>query len=359
MNRLGVRLMLSHLLVAVVGSVVTFLLVRLLAPPLFDESLRRAGRAGYGRGYGQVLRQEFASAVDTALAIGVLAGLVVAIVLGGVVATWLARPLVRLRAATQAMARGQYSVTMPRPGTRELDGLAGDVQTLGATLAETEGRRVRLLGEVAHEMRTPLTVIDGYVEGMIDGVLPRDCATLGELGGETRRLRRLAEDLSALSRASEGRLKVSPVAMDLAEVASEAAERLRPQADDAGVRLAIDQGRPVPLRADPDRIAQVVTNLVGSALRATPRGGTVRVGVRGEERSGSVVVADTGEGLAAADLERVFERFYRVGGRRGGESGTGIGLTISRGIAHAHGGTLTASSDGPGHGATFTLTLPR
>ncbi|WP_347348349.1 ATP-binding protein [Nigerium sp.] len=204
MNRLGVRLMLSHLLVAVVGSVVTFLLVRLLAPPLFDESLRRAGRAGYGRGYGQVLRQEFASAVDTALAIGVLAGLVVAI-----------------------------------------------------------------------------------------------------------------------------------------------------------VRLAIDQGRPVPLRADPDRIAQVVTNLVGNALRATPRGGTVRVGVRGEERSGSVVVADTGEGLAAADLERVFERFYRVGGRRGGESGTGIGLTISRGIAHAHGGTLTASSDGPGHGATFTLTLPR
>lgn len=138
MNRLGVRLMLSHLLVAVVGSVVTFLLVRLLAPPLFDESLRRAGRAGYVRGYGQVLRQEFASAVDTALAIGVLAGLVVAI-----------------------------------------------------------------------------------------------------------------------------------------------------------VRLAIDQGRPVPLRADPDRIAQVVTNLVGNALRATPRGGTVRVGVRGEERSGSVVVADT------------------------------------------------------------------
>lgn len=202
-------------------------------------------------------------------------------------------------------------------------------------------------------MRTPLTVIDATVEGMIDGVLPRDVTGLHRLSAETRRLRRLADDLSALSRAEEGRLDLRPVDADVAAVVATAAERLRAQADDAGIDLVITAPGPRTARVDPDRIAQVVTNLVGNALRATPSGGHVRVEVTDGVDGVTVEVSDDGMGLAAQDLERVFERFYRAHSsaspaRLSGETGSGIGLTISRRIVEAHGGSLTAASPGPG-----------
>ena len=362
MSRLGVRLVLSHLLVALVGAVATFLVVRGLAPQLFDRQL---GMGPGGDGPGRMLRQQFATAVDSALLVGVAVGAVGAAVIGAVAAYRLIRPLDALGEATRHLALGHYDVAVPRPGTKELDDLAESVRVLGSSLAETETRRVRLLGEVAHEMRTPLTVVDGYLEGMIDGVLPVDDATLSLLSSEMRRLRRLADDLSSLSRAEEGGPALALRQADLAEVVRQAAERLRPQAEDGGIRLALRlPAGPVPADVDTDRVAQVVTNLVGNALRATTHGGRVSVEVSATPDHARVRVADTGEGLDPQDLERVFERFYRVPGRRRAESGagtdgSGIGLTISRRIATAHGGTLTAESPGRGRGSTFTLTLPR
>jgi histidine kinase len=361
-NRLVVRLVLSHLLVAVVGAAATFAIVRMTAPSLFDREL---GRGPGGPGPGRlVLQDQFTAAVDSALVLGVGVGIAAAAAIGAIAAYRLTRPLDALGAATRRLARGHYEVDVPRPGTKELDDLAEDICGLGSSLAETEGRRIRLLGEVAHEMRTPLTVVDGYVEGMIDGVLPSDDATLGLLTSEMRRLRRLADDLSSLSRAEEGRLALSVREADLGQVVRAAAERLRPQAEDGEVTLTTDlPEHAVPAAVDPDRIAQVVTNVIGNALRATQPGGGVLVSLRVEGDSAVVAVTDTGEGLDAADLERVFERFYRVPGRRrsetgSGDEGSGIGLTISRRIADAHGGTLTASSPGAGHGSTFALTLP-
>lgn len=366
MNRLSVRLVLSHLLVAVLGAIATFVIVRQLAPALFDETLRRSqagGPRGPGQGTGQNagLREQFATAVDQALLIGALVGAAVAAIFGIIAAWRLIRPLGRLRTATHRIADGHYDTAVLVPKEAELADLANDVNSLGRTLSETEARRLRLLGEVAHEMRTPLTVIDGYVEGMIDGVLPTNTASLGHVGEESRRLRRLADDLSALSRAEEGRLQLALSRVDLRQVVASGAERLRPQVQDAGLSLRVDCG-PVPLLvdADADRIGQVVTNLVGNAIRATPAGGTVTVTC---VRSGAwvdIAVADTGDGLAEADLPRVFERFYRVRGRTSPatDSGTGIGLTISRGIIRAHGGELTAASDGLGTGATFTARVP-
>lgn len=266
-----------------------------------------------------------------------------------------------MRQATSQIAAGDYTARVPVPGEVELAELATDVNTLGLALEQTEGRRMRLIGEVAHEMRTPLTVLDGYVEGMIDDVIPANPENLGQLGVETRRLRRLADDLSSLSRTEEGRLSLTQRRVDLADVVREAASRLGPQADDVGVRLDIRAGSgPFAVDVDVDRIAQVVTNLIGNAIRATPSGGTITVTCtrRGEKADASV--ADTGEGIAAEHLDRIFERFYRVPGRRSGESdsGSGIGLTIARSIARGHGGDLTAASPGPGQGSTFTLTLP-
>lgn len=365
MNRLGVRLVLSHLLVALAGGLTTFLVVRALAPALFDASLHRnpnpgSGRFGGGQGQNQALRDQFAAAVDQSLLIGSLVGAALAAVLGALLAYRVIRPLARVRRATRDIARGNYDQPIALPRETELAELAGDVNTLGRALAETESRRVRLLGEVAHEIRTPLTVIDGYVEGMIDGVLPTTSTELMQVSEEVRRLRRLSEDLATLSKAEEGRLPIVPAPVDLRDVVTTAVTRLRPQADDAGLTLDIETGvEPLPVRADADRIAQVVTNLVGNAFRATGAGGRVGVTCARTQAEAVISVSDTGVGLDPADLERVFERFYRVPGRRAaGDTGSGIGLTIARGIVAAHGGRIDAMSSGAGQGATFTVRLP-
>ncbi|HEY3547269.1 MAG TPA: HAMP domain-containing sensor histidine kinase, partial [Propionicimonas sp.] len=233
-----------------------------------------------------------------------------------------------------------------------------DVNAMASRLAETEGRRVRLLGEVAHEVRTPLTVLDGYVEGLQDGVFEPTPEVYGELAAELRRLRRLSDDLGTLSAAEEGvpRLRREPV--DVAAVVAVAAERLRPQLQDAGLGLTVESEGPAVVAADRDRVAQVVTNLVGNALAATPPGGSVHVTCRSDGRWAKIDVQDTGVGLAEPDLERIFERFYRVPGAAAPAGGSGIGLTIARGIARAHDGDLVAASNGPGHGSVFTLRLP-
>jgi Signal transduction histidine kinase len=362
MKSLSARLVLSHLLVALAGAVTTFLVVRALAPALFDASLRgnpNPGSGRFGGGQGQALRDQFAAAVDSSLLIGALIGAAAATIFGILLAYRIGRPLAALRRATRDIADGQYHSRVAVPRETELAGLATDVNTLGAALAETEARRLRLLGEVAHELRTPLTVIDGYVEGMIDQVLPTTPANLAQISDEVRRLRRLGDDLSILSRAEEGRLVLNPSRVDLREVAARAAERLRPQAQDAGVELIIEPGDvPLPADADADRLAQAITNVVGNALRATPGDGTVRLSCRRQDQLGLIEVSDTGVGIAEADLPRIFERFYRVGPRAGGDTGSGIGLTISRSILAGHGGSLTASSPGLGGGAVFTLGLP-
>lgn len=360
MNRLAVRLVLSHLLVAVLGGLATFLVVRALTPALFDRMTGGQGSM-MGQGRGGTLRGQVADAVTQALVVGVLVGLAAATVFGIFAAQRLVRPLRRLGDTTREIAAGRYDVHVARPQEHELALLADDVNTLGRTLAETESRRVRLLGELAHEMRTPLTVIGGSVEGMIDGVLPADSERLRLLGEEVRRLHRLSDDLSALSRTEEGRLGLVVAPADLRGLVSAAVERLRPQADDDGVGLRVRLPQtPVVAAVDGDRLAQVVTNLVGNALRATGAGGRIEVEVSSDATTASVEVTDTGEGLAPEDLERVFERFYRVADRRraGADTGSGIGLTIARGIVAAHGGTLDARSPGRGRGATFTARLP-
>ena len=189
MNRLAVRLVASHALVAVLGAAATYLIVRQLAPSLFDQNIMHAGMGQMmgrgGNGATAELRTQFADAVDQALLVGSLVGAAAAALFGSLAAFALVRPLGRVRAATRAMAGGRYDQQVPVPRERELADLVTDVNALGAALATTEARRVRLIGEVAHEMRTPLTVIDGYVEAMIDGVMPTSPAQLerGERGG--------------------------------------------------------------------------------------------------------------------------------------------------------------------------------
>jgi signal transduction histidine kinase len=362
--RLPWRLFISYALVAVIGSAVAYVTVRLLAPALFDHQMAMLGGGhmdmgpgGQGGGAGNV-HSAFVSALTAALLAGLLAS-VAAAGLAAAFVTWrLLRPLNAVRAATRRIAAGHYQASVPVPTEPELAALAADVNTLATALAGTETRRVRLLGEVAHEMRTPLTALEGYMEGLIDGVFAPEPEILGAASDELRRLRRLADDLSTLSRAEEQRLDLHPADTDLADLARRAADRLAPQFRDGHVTLTVHAAGALPVRADPDRITQVLTNIIGNALTATSPPGTVTVDARAAGDRAEIAVTDTGTGLAAADLERVFERFYRAHGQPRRSSGSGIGLTIARNIARAHGGEVTASSPGPGHGATFVLALP-
>ncbi len=231
---------------------------------------------------------------------------------------------------------------------------------LAIALGDTERRRVELISEVAHEMRTPLTTIDGYVEGMLDGVFEPTEEVLTAVAEETLRLKRLATDLSSLSRVQEGAMDLERERVDLGAITLAATERLRPQFDAKGV--ALDVGPIASLGVDVDvdvqRITQVLTNLLGNALTYTGAGGRVAVTVGRVGDSAVVTVADTGVGLTREDLELVFDRFFRVAGPRRPAGGSGIGLTIARSIARLHGGDVEAASPGPGRGSTFTLRLP-
>ena len=361
-RRLGFQLIASHILVALVSLATTGILVVVLAPRFIAilTNQHGTGQAGQTRGQGQGIGHQTITAVEQSLFWGLLAGLVAAVVLGIIASRSVVKSVDAVRQATKRLADGDYTAELPQPSTVELGELASDVQTMADRLAEAEQRRTRLIGEVSHEMRTPLTVIDGQVEAMIDGVLPINDENLAVITGESRRLRRLATDLSALSRAEEGRIALDLQPIDLVDVVGGVANRLRPQTLDAGIDLICEPTTGVRVLADADRIGQVITNLVGNAIRATPPGGTITVTCGSEGAEAVVRVTDTGEGLAAADVERVFERFYRVPNRRsvGNESGSGIGLTIARQLAKQHGGSLEAASPGPERGATFTLRLP-
>ena len=358
--RLPVRLFVSHAAVAIVGAAVSYLVVRLLAPHLFDQRMGMMDvQPGMMDGGGSAgLHSAFASALNTALLVGVLTSVVAAAGVAALLTDRLLRPLDAVRSATRRIAAGRYDSSVPLPSQPELAELAADVNALAEALAQTESRRTRLLGEVAHELRTPLTSLDGYVEGMVDGVFVADQETLAALAAELRRLHRLADDLSSLSRAEEQRLELTLADADLGDLARRAADRLAPQFQDARLDLTVDIAGPVPVHVDRDRITQVLTNLLGNALLATPSGGTVSVQARRNGDRGEVVVTDTGVGLAADDVDRVFERFYRAPGQVRRSGGSGIGLTIARGIARAHGGDVTASSPGQGRGASFVLDLP-
>jgi histidine kinase len=357
--RLPARLLASYALVIAVGAAAAYLTVRLLAPPIFDRHMGMGSGMGMGSPRsGTTPHAALLYALNVALLVAVAASAVAGGLVAALMAARLTRPLEQVRAATRRIAAGDYTARVPEPREPELAALAADVTTLATRLAETETRRVRLLGDVAHEMRTPLTALDGYVEGLIDGVFTAEPEHLQVMADELRRLHRLADDVSTLSRAEEQRLELQPSQVDLAALVGTAAERLRPQFVDAGVELEVRADPAVAARVDGDRVAQVVTNLLGNALLASAAGGRVSVEVSAGAGVATVAVTDTGVGLSEEDCERVFERFYRAptGTRR--SAGSGVGLTIARGFARAHGGELTARSAGPGTGATFTLTLP-
>jgi two-component system sensor histidine kinase BaeS len=270
----------------------------------------------------------------------------------------LVRPIRALTRAAQRMEAGDQSARVPAAGRDEVGGLAHAFNAMAESLEASDQQRRAMVSDVAHELRTPLANIQGYLEAAQDGVVPTDDALVASLLDDATTLGRLVDDLQVLALADAGRLTLRRQPVDAAEVVQAAVAAQRGAAAAARVELEADAPGAVPVVADPDRLRQVLGNLVGNALRYTHPGG--RIGVAAAVAGGGAVltVRDTGVGIAPEHLPHVFDRFYRCDPSRSRETGgSGLGLAIVRQLVEAHGGTVTAASV-PGEGSTFTVRLP-
>ena len=299
--------------------------------------------------------------LQTALlrAIAGAAGLaaVLALLTGLAVARRITRPVGELIAVTRAMGRGDRTARVGRiPAPGELRELATAFNQMANTLDRQEQLRRALVADVAHELRTPIAVLQAGHEALLDGVAEPTPSQLASLRDEVLRLARMVGDLQTLAAAEAAALQLALRPADLADIAATAADSLSGRFEAIGVSLErrLD---PAKILADPGRLHQVITNLLTNALKFTPPGGQVTLRTGLDDGDAVLQVTDTGVGIPADELPHIFDRFWRGQGAAR-VSGSGIGLSVAAELARAHGGQLTASSQ-PGHGTEMTLTLPR
>lgn len=361
---LQARLLLSHLVVMIVGISVLVGVGRISTPQLFFWQLQQLEGRGVRVGY---LRYELAQVFEKAWSRGAIWSVLLGGGAAGGLSYWLARritePLTDIQQATQQLAAGALDSRLPESEILELDQLADSFNSMAIRLEGVEQRRRELVGDLTHELRTPLTVLNGYLEGMRDGAIAPSEEVFGRLTQETQRLSRLVEDFQTLSKAEAGYLPIQPEVIALAPLLQSLRDRFADQLLDDGPVLGLDCPPQLPpVKADRARLEQVLINLLGNAIRYTPQGKiTLRAWAEGDRLW--IAVADTGQGIAAEELPRVFERFWRsdrarrregVDGRDG--SGSGIGLAIARRLVELQGGEIQVRSV-LGEGSEFRFWL--
>ncbi|MCJ7604481.1 MAG: ATP-binding protein [Dehalococcoidales bacterium] len=272
------------------------------------------------------------------------------------------RILAPVRALTQAARRfgkGEFSRRVGYRGKGEMAELAQSFNSMAEDLEHTEHLRRNMVADIAHELRTPLSNLSGYLEAIGDGIVQPDDATIRSLSEEASSLSRLVDDLQELSLADTGSLKLVLQTADMAAIISETVTAIQAKAASRGLTVALDiaDGLP-PVTIDTHRIRQVLHNLLENAVIHTESGGSITVKAAREDGFIKVSVTDTGEGIPADDMPRIFERFYRVDkSRTRATGGPGLGLTIAKRLVEAHGGSITVESV-PGQGAAFHFTIP-
>jgi len=361
-RRLWGRLLVSHLTVVAIGSATLLVAVGLVAPGAFDSAMGHVmtGMDGMSEMMGGLVREAFQEAVQTALVIAVAAAALAAVVVSVALSGRISQPIGRLAQASRRIASGRYAERVAVTSNDEIGELAESFNTMAASLEATERRRLQLVGDVAHELRTPLATIDGYLEGIEDGIVQPGDQSWALLRGETARLSRLVNDLQELWRAEARQLSVRSEPVDVRELASAVIERYTGPAGERGIQLRLE-GDPgvAPVMADRDRLVQVLDNLLSNAVRYTADDTAVVVGIRPTSDTVTVSVADQGRGLTDEQRELVFERFYRADPSRSRAlGGSGIGLAIAKALVELMGGRIWVESDGPGPGATFSVEMP-
>jgi two-component system sensor histidine kinase BaeS len=285
--------------------------------------------------------------------------LLISLLLGVLLSRTLTRPIRELTAATQAIAAGDLSLQVPVRSRDELGKLAGSFNRMSSELARSSNLRRQMTADIAHELRTPVSVILGHAEGVHDGVLPPSLETFEIVRDEAGRLDKLIEDLRTLSRADAGELPLErqPVSPGKLLAKVRAAHLHRAGQKRIALKTLLDPDLPqVP--ADPDRMMQVLSNLLDNALHFTPEGGEILLSARRVENMVEIGVQDNGPGVPPDELDRIFDRFYRSDpSRQRHEGGSGLGLAIARSIVEKHGGRIWAESSG-GKGTKILIRLP-
>ncbi len=329
---------------------------------LFMSGGMMGGGSGPITGLLGAAEQAFLNRVNQAvLTAGVVAG-IVALLLGLVVFRGITAPLNKLTRAAHAVAGGDLAQRVDIRTSDEIAELGTAFNTMAANLERGEQLRRQMMADIAHELRTPLSVIQGNLEAILDGVYPADAEHIQPALDQAQLLARLIEDLRTLALAEAGQLSLNRQPTDAIELVRRVVASFEPKAASKRVTLSVDSPASLPhVRADGQRIAQVIANLLSNALRYTPQDGRVDVQLQTQDQSVLITVRDTGPGIPAEDLPHIFDRFYRADKSRSreapGAGGSGLGLAIARSIVEAHGGRIWAESE-IGKGTTVAFTLP-
>jgi len=362
------KFLLSYLLIVLVGVATLLVVTFALAPTLFQAQLvpilqTHPGALTTAEASQRILGV-FLGTLLSALAVAAIAATITSLAISLFVARRITVPLRQMTQVSQRISAGHYAERMviaPVHRTDELGQLASSINALAVALEQTERRRLEVIGNVAHELRTPIATLEGYLEGLLDEVIEPSPRTWAMLHTEAGRLRRLVDDLQELSRAEARQIPLflQPVAPQ--RLVQDALEPLEGQFAEKGLELQIHVPEDLPqVMADPTRAVQILTNILVNALRYTPAPGKVAVDVNREEAMVAFRVSDTGIGLSPEQIAHIFERFYRVDKSRSRVfGGSGIGLTIAQSLAQAMGGAIRVESAGLDQGSSFTFTLPQ
>ena len=362
MAHFGIRTLLlaANSVVVLASFATTTLVAALVGPPMFQRLMDAAVQPGIAgdHPYKHAFEKATAMSVGTALAVSAVA----ALALSWYLSRRVHHSATELAHAATVIADGHYEFRVSPTGLgKEFDEVAAAFNTMAQRLGQVEHSRRQMLADLAHEIRTPVAVLEAYLEALEDGVKPLDANAFEVLRDQSRRLTRFSIDVSALSDAEHHAGTIDARWVSMPQLVTSATTALEPRYLAKGVTLesALPTNLPV-LWADSMRLGQVLTNLLDNALRHTPGGGVVVVSARATDDDVIVAVTDTGDGIPPEHVTRLFDRFYRVDAARDrGHGGAGIGLAIAKAFVERHGGSIKAESDGPGAGSTFTLSLPR
>ena len=353
------RLLLAQTLVLLAGGATTWVVASVVGPPLFREHLHQAGvEHNSNEQFHAEQAYQHATALSIAVAITVAAS--TAFVVTAYLSRRLQHSIAELSQAAAAIAEGHYDIRLAPPQLGdEFENLAGSFNQMAQRLQSVESTRRRMFGDLAHEIRTPVAVLEAYLEAVEDGVKTLDPQTIAMLREQTGRLVRFSADAGALAQAEESHTAIARGPVDTAELLTALKAAFADRYAAKAVALHTDAGDTARIWADRQRLTQVLGNLLDNALRHTPAGGHVTLTATRRGPEVAFTVTDDGDGIPAGHLPHVFERFYRADSARDrGHGGSGIGLAIAKALTEAHGGRISAASRGPGQGTTFTVAVP-
>ncbi len=363
-SSLGWRLVASYLVVVGIATVTAFTAGEAIAPVFLDRHLEQMARLDPHRrddpAMAADLSVQYRRAFTSSLTWAFVAAAAATAVVGVFVTRRIVTPLLAMDVASRKIASGRYDERLDTGAVGEIGAVARSFNTMARALDESESRRQQLVGDLAHEIRTPLSNLRGYLEGLEDGVFEVDAETTGAFRRQLDRLERLVEDLSLLSRLDAGEVAVRPGAHAAGDLVSTSVAAFGPRFEERGVTLGFDAVAPsVRVLADPARFAQVLENLLGNALRHTPSGGSVEVAVLPTPSRVRLEVRDTGAGVPPEIGDAVFRRFVRGDAARSASDGvgSGIGLTIAKELVERQGGEIGLEGR-VGGGSVFWFTLP-